>query len=425
VASQDPTADGVGPYEQGWVALADALQRGSSWSGSERNCAYLNLGDGSFVDVSAVMGLDQVGDGRAMLTTDWDGDGDLDVVLKNRTGPQLQVLAAMGDPGDRFLEVELVGTRSNRDSVGARLVLQTSLGMHAREVAAGDGYLSQSSLRQHFGLQSGEVVQSLKVRWPGSTWQVVEGLAAGGRYRVVEGEALALALDRPRLQIEPRAFEPASAPPSRVVLRTPMPLPPNLQRSLFDGLPKGQARLIDLWSESCAPCLRELGEFAAAGRELAEAGVTIVPLCVDPPEKLEVAHAVFMGIVRPQSPAGTPQLTTRAPSDAESIALEVLLGHALDMEGRTPLPTSLLVDRRGWLQVIYLGPVTPDQLQQDVARYGLEPPPGSQRGAWPGRWFFGVPRDLEDLARRLTERGLEPEARFYRTLDRNRRGGDR
>lgn len=425
MASQDPTPDGIGPYEQGWAALADALQRGSSWSGSERNCAYLNLGDGTFADVSAVVGLDQVGDGRALVTTDWDGDGDLDLLLKNRTGPQLQVLAASGDPGDRFLEVELVGTRSNRDAVGARLVLETSVGLYAREVAAGDGYLSQSSLRQHFGLRPGEVVQSLEVRWPGATRQVVEGLAAGGRYRIVEGEALPLPLDRPRLQLESRAFEPAAAPPSRVVLRTPLPLPPNLQRSLFDGLPRDQARLINLWSESCAPCLRELGEFAAAGRELAEAGVTVVPLCVDPPEKLEAAHAVFMGIVRPQAAAGAPQLTTRAPSEAEAIALEVLLGHTLDMQGRTPLPTSLLVDRRGWVQVIYLGPVTPDRLRADVTRYGLQPPPGAQRGAWPGRWFFGVPRDLEDLARRLEERGLDPEARFYRTLERNRLGRGR
>ena len=76
-------------YDKAWVALNMLIREGKGFSGHERNCAYLNLGDQSnrFANVSAVTGLDFDDDGRGLAYADWDGDGDLDLWLTNRTGP--------------------------------------------------------------------------------------------------------------------------------------------------------------------------------------------------------------------------------------------------------------------------------------------------------------------------------------------------
>ena len=67
------------------------MDGGASWSGSERNNAFLNLGDGTFADASAVLGIDFMDDARAVVTTDWDGDGDLDVISSSDTGGRCSI----------------------------------------------------------------------------------------------------------------------------------------------------------------------------------------------------------------------------------------------------------------------------------------------------------------------------------------------
>ena len=122
MASQSPTtergatgaSDEKQDYLTGWAALTRLMNEGLSWSGNERNVCYLNLGDGRFVDASFVSGLDFADDGRAAATVDWDGDGDLDLWLKNRTGPQLRFM--WNDlPSGPFVE-----TRRDRSQVPGR-----------------------------------------------------------------------------------------------------------------------------------------------------------------------------------------------------------------------------------------------------------------------------------------------------------------
>src|SRR5919201_1343714 len=79
-----------------------------------------------------------------------DGDGRLDLVLRNYRQPA-ELLHNQGR-ARHWIEVKLVGVRSNRDAVGARLRLRTAAGWQTREVHAGSAYLSGLSLVQHFGL---------------------------------------------------------------------------------------------------------------------------------------------------------------------------------------------------------------------------------------------------------------------------------
>ena len=74
-------------YQDAWKSTRIAtVQQGLSWSGHEHNHTFLNLGEGRFADVSRLTRCDCEGDGRSAAVVDWDDDGRLDLVLKNRTG---------------------------------------------------------------------------------------------------------------------------------------------------------------------------------------------------------------------------------------------------------------------------------------------------------------------------------------------------
>ena len=79
-------------YEQGWSAINELIRADGTWSGYERNIFYANNGDGTFSDISGVIGMDFLEDGRAFALADFDHDGRQEVFLKNRNAPQLRLL---------------------------------------------------------------------------------------------------------------------------------------------------------------------------------------------------------------------------------------------------------------------------------------------------------------------------------------------
>jgi hypothetical protein len=183
-----PISLGAPGVDEGAALLGDLLQmRAQSFGGHERNRLFQNLGDGRFVDVAAVVGADIVLDSRAVAAGDLDGDGALDLVISNRNSPQLSILHnRSGNPG-RFLAVDLVGTRSNRQGVGARLSLLCGDLTQVRTVQLGSGYVSQSPSTAWFGLGDCERVDSLEVRWPSGQRQVFSDLTADRAITVTEG----------------------------------------------------------------------------------------------------------------------------------------------------------------------------------------------------------------------------------------------
>ena len=85
------------------------VQAGGSHSGRERNCAFLNLGDGSFARIDAVSGFGFYDDGRGASRIDWDLDGDLDLLLTNRNGPRVRFLRNDLPHPEHFVAFRLVG----------------------------------------------------------------------------------------------------------------------------------------------------------------------------------------------------------------------------------------------------------------------------------------------------------------------------
>ncbi|HKQ49647.1 MAG TPA: ASPIC/UnbV domain-containing protein [Phycisphaerae bacterium] len=392
---------------------------GFSWSGRERKCVFLNLRDGSFADVSALSGIDYVEDGRAVATTDWDGDGDLDLWMKFRSGPQIRFLRNDQPPASRWVAFQLVGKSCNRDAIGGKVLLEIGGQRAIRAVAAGDGYLSQSSKWLQFGLPETGDIQRVTVKWPGGPSSEFTGLEANARYRITQGSDRPERLPDRRSRLEDRPIEPAEPPASaRLVLKVPFSLPPGLLAETGASRDSNRASLIALWASWCAPCLSELQELAREKTRLAEVGLRVCPLNVDKPEDRTKAAAVFERAIKTGKDSADWQSLEAAPGTIE--ALDAVLKHVRDREGLASLPLSLLVDSAGKLQVIYIGKVGLDDLVSDASTYGGDRVPPHKRSVFPGRWYFDVPRNLADLARDLRSRARPDDAAFMERLNAQR-----
>jgi hypothetical protein len=139
---------------------------------AEPNFLLDNSGTGRFTDVTGTSGpgFDVVKVSRGVTVADYDDDGDLDLFVFNLNDtPSL----LRNDGGNRlnWLKVKVVGTRSNRDGIGARVTVESGGRTQSMEVQGSGGYLSHSDIRRHFGLGSATTVDRVEVRWPGGTVQ--------------------------------------------------------------------------------------------------------------------------------------------------------------------------------------------------------------------------------------------------------------
>jgi hypothetical protein len=159
-------------------------------NGFERDYLLRNNGDGTFTDVAYVNQSDRIEDGRGVAVFDYDLDGQIDVALRNYRQPA-QLLHNRGG-AEHWLELKLVGTRSNRDAVGARVTLIAGDLRQTREVHAGSGYLSASSLIQHFGLGSADRIDVIRVRWPSGLETTLGSMGVDRQVLLREGDTHAV-----------------------------------------------------------------------------------------------------------------------------------------------------------------------------------------------------------------------------------------
>lgn len=187
VANSPVDAKPAPDYEQGWNALNELIRSDYSWSGFERNTFYANNRDGTFSDISGVVGLDFLEDGRAFALADFDHDGRLEVFLKNRNGPQLRLLKNAVENLPPSIAFRLQGNKSNRDAIGAAVTVETDVGRQTRFVQAGSGFLSQHSKEVFFGLGENKGSVRASVRWPSGLVQELHDLPVCHRIWVEEG----------------------------------------------------------------------------------------------------------------------------------------------------------------------------------------------------------------------------------------------
>ena len=152
---------------------------------------FLNSGKGSFRDVAADVGgsFDQPKVGRGLAYGDFDRDGDLDLLITTNNGPAFlyrnDQLA-----GNRSIRFRLVGTKSNRDAIGAVVRVFAGGFVQSRMVKGGSSYLSQSELSLTFGLEKRDRIERAVIDWPSGRSEEYKNLAAGRCYECTEGKGI-------------------------------------------------------------------------------------------------------------------------------------------------------------------------------------------------------------------------------------------
>lgn len=153
------------------------------------NGMFMNNHDGTFTDVSSTGGANDSSRTRTVAVGDYDQDGYLDFYLVNY-GEATKLFHNMGGTND-WLRVELEGTTSNLNGIGARLTLYSADGsFQIREVRSGSSLGAGTEIAAYFGLPEATTVDSLVIDWPGGTHQSLNNVTVNQRLKVVEsGEA--------------------------------------------------------------------------------------------------------------------------------------------------------------------------------------------------------------------------------------------
>ena len=132
---------------------------------------YRNMGNGTFKDVSAIMGpgISEKFSSRGAAFGDYDNDGDMDVLVLNMNDvPSL--LRNDGGNKQNWIKIRLIGTKCNRTAIGARVRVVTGNHTQMDEVRSGSSVMSQSDLRLHFGIGKTQSIDLIEVKWP-TTWK--------------------------------------------------------------------------------------------------------------------------------------------------------------------------------------------------------------------------------------------------------------
>ncbi len=152
---------------RGWPNIGNM-----TWSGYQKKKFFKNLDGSSFKEMSNAAGVDNDKDGRGIGVGDFDNDGRLDFYQANADQNSLFYRNTTTDAG-HWIELKLVGTKSNRDAIGARVTVKAGARTMIREVDGGNGYAGQSTQRIHFGLGASTTIASIQVRWPSGAVQTV------------------------------------------------------------------------------------------------------------------------------------------------------------------------------------------------------------------------------------------------------------
>ena len=149
---------------------------------------YRNLGSGRFEDVSAQAGdaITRESTGRGCAFGDFNNDGSVDVIINNQ-GDRPSLLQVKQTNNNHWLNLKLVGIKSNRSAIGARVRCVAGVLSQTDEVRSGGGYLSQNDLRLHFGVAENTTIDLVEIFWPSGLVDRLRKIPANQYLRIEEG----------------------------------------------------------------------------------------------------------------------------------------------------------------------------------------------------------------------------------------------
>lgn len=379
VVARSPAGSSLTPaYEQGWNAINELIRSDSSWDSYERNILYANNRDGTFTDVSGAVGLDCIEDSRSFALADIDHDGRLELVVKNRSAPQVRVFRnVMRAPGNSVV-FRLKGSRSNRDAIGASVRVRSEDGEQIKFVQAGSGFLAQHSKELFFGLGPSQSPLRVTVRWPAGVVQKFEDVPVNRRIEIEEGRPgfQAVAYER-RANSEP-AQDATDGRPAAVPYAERERLPTSFSSWLLApiaspdfSLPdlsgrtytlsrqRGEPLVLLFWVSPGDPAVRALRAFQHRAAQVRSSGVTLWALNIDDPRdetglrSLAQRHGITLPIL-----LATPDVAA---------VYNLLYRYTFDRRRDMELPACFLLDKNGLIVKIYQGEADPARIRADAA----------------------------------------------------------
>ncbi|MGH9402999.1 MAG: tetratricopeptide repeat protein, partial [Terriglobia bacterium] len=380
-------------YEQGWNAINELIRSDATWSGYERNVLYANNRDGTFSEVSGAAGLDLIDDSRSFALADIDHDGRLEIILKNRTAPQVRVFHNVMPGLGHSLSFKLKGSKSNKDAIGASITLRAASGKQTKFLQAGSGFLAQHSKEVFFGVgQSSESVH-VTLRWPNGLVEGFENVPVNHRIEIEEGAGRFKATPysngpKTASRIVPAASGQASfAAPfnqrerasqaHRLRYREELPRavetwllapidPPGFSLPDLSGQThslsgyRGRSVLLNFWSRSSPSSVRDLRRLQGHDSIWRKHGITLLTVNVDHPSD-------ETGVV-----ALAKREALRFPilmATAETLSIyNLLYRYSFDRRRDLQFPISFLLDPEGMIVKIYQGQLDSRHVLSDAQK---------------------------------------------------------
>ncbi|MEM9016533.1 MAG: CRTAC1 family protein [Verrucomicrobiota bacterium] len=157
-------------------------------SAYERNRLFLNSGGLKFIDASVYSGVDIDSDSRSVVAADFDRNGLPDLLIGSTGGGPLRLFRNVLKNDNRWVRIELIGTKSNRSAIGSRVTLRVGDREIVRDLFSANGFQGQAPGELLIGVGQADQIDLLKIRWPNGREEMVKRLPVNRTIEITESD---------------------------------------------------------------------------------------------------------------------------------------------------------------------------------------------------------------------------------------------